>query len=599
LPDRTRQQHLASAFNRNHMANNEGGAIAEESRVNYVIDRVDTTSTIWLGLTMSCAQCHDHKYDPISQKDFYRFYAYFNNVAETGAPYDTAPLMSMPTDAQQQQLDAFAADIADLESRLQADPQPNPDELAQWSQQLLSSVEGPTWHQLPPTAFDSEAGATLAIASDNIIHVSGENPTNDTYTITLALPAGKLTALRLETFTDKAFKHGGLARSDSGNFVLTGIEAEVQGEQLRFASAEADFNQNGFPPTNAIDGNPSTGYAVLDTVDAHRDRVAIFTFAEPLHLEAPGEITVRLRHDSPHAHHNIGRFRLLSTSADAPALDQGTAPPAALIHALRTDPEERDAAQHDLITEAFSDHRRRTLQQQIDDVRAQRQAVESSSPQVMVMGERDDPRDTFILEAGAWDQYGQKVSTGTPGALHAMPGESGGNRLDLAQWLISEDNPLTARVAVNRFWQHYFGIGIVKTAEDFGVRAELPSHPQLLDWLAVEFVQSGWDVKHMHRLIVTSAAYQQSSRMTNSDLRERDPDNRLIARGPRRRLPSHVLRDQALALAGLLVEKTGGPGVNPYQPPGIWEEVTFGQISYTQSTGEDLYRRSLYTFWRR
>jgi hypothetical protein len=218
--------------------------------------------------------------------------------------------------------------------------------------------------------------------------------------------------------------------------------------------------------------------------------------------------------------------------------------------------------------------------------------------QTMVMEERPQPRDTFVLIRGAYDKPGAKVSPGVPSALTPLPSGAANNRLGFAKWLVDPTNPLTPRVTVNRYWQIFFGTGLVKTLEDFGVQGEWPSHSELLDWLATEFVRTGWDVKAMHKLIVTSAAYRQSSRLTPI-LRERDPDNRLLARGPRHRLPAMVLRDQALALSGLLVEKVGGPPVKPYQPPGIWEEMTFGQIKYQQDKGASLYRRSLYTFWRR
>lgn len=599
LENPTREQMLATAFNRNHMINNEGGRVAEESRVDYVIDRVDTTSTIWLGLTLSCAQCHDHKYDPISQREFYRFYAYFNNVAETGQIYDFQPRMPLPSEAQKQRLASLDDQLAELRAELEREPELDAEAQRAWTESVLAEAgDGEAWTLLRPESLASAEGATLMREPGHIVHVSGENPVNDTYVLTVTLPAGVTTGLRLETLTHPTFTRNGLARSDSGNFVLTEIEAELAGEKLAFAAAVADFNQGGFPPENAIDGRPDTGWAILGDINNHVNRTAVFTFAEPVEIEEPTAVTITLRHDSPHAHHNIGRFRLLATAAAEPALEQPSAPPTELVDALRQDGDARTAEQRELIAEAFAGHQRGEVQRRIEQTDQARRELRNQFTQVMIMRDRDHPRDTFVLKGGVWDQYGEKVSPATPSALHRLPEGAPANRLALARWLVSKENPLTARVTVNRYWQHFFGTGIVKTAEDFGVRAELPSHPDLLDWLAVEFRDSGWNVKHMHRLIVTSTAYQQVSRQ-DSHLREVDPDNRLIARGPRFRLPSHVIRDQALALAGLLIDKQGGPGVRPYQPEGIWEEVTFGQIGYSQSSGEDLYRRSLYAFWRR
>jgi hypothetical protein len=369
LPGATTEQKLATGFHRNLPLNGEGGRIAEESRIDYVVDRVDTTATVWLGLTLGCSRCHSHKYDPFTQKDYYRLFAYFNSIAESGAVDrggNASPVLSLATPEQTKRQQTLQTEVRSLEEQ------------------------------------EKKADAKL--------------------------------------------------------------KPEVQ-KKLK----------------------------------AKRDELA---------------------------------------------------------------------------------------------------AVNRTIVSVMVMEDLPKPRQTAILIRGAWDKPGEKVTHGTPASLPPLPKDAPPNRLGLAKWLVDANNPLTARVIVNRYWQLLFGVGIVKTAEDFGVQGEAPSHPELLDWLAVEFRESKWDLKTLLRLIVTSATYRQSSRVSPA-LRERDPENRLLARGPRFRLSSPIIRDQALALSGLLVERMGGPGVRPYQPPGIWEEMSFGRIRYTQDRGANLYRRSLYTFWRR
>lgn len=402
LPHATLNQKIATGFHRNHMLNGEGGRIAEESRVDYVVDRVDTTATVWLGLTLGCARCHDHKYDPFSQKDYYQLFAYFNNIAETGSVDrggNAAPILSLPTPEQSRRLAQLSQAIQELEKQKATIEKSLPTP-AEWQRQVCAQL------------------------------------------IRLPVPL-----------------------------------------------------------------------------------VAI--------LSLPDRI-----------------------------LKQQT------------------------VTKELADARKA-----LDD-------FNKTIPQTMVMEERPQSRETFVLIRGAYDKPGEKVGVGVPASLSSLPSGAPSNRLGFARWLVDPANPLTARVIVNRYWQLFFGTGLVKTLEDFGTQGELPSHPDLLDWLATEFIRTGWNVKAMHKLIVTSATYRQSSRWT-PELRERDPDNRLLARSSRQRLPAFVIRDQALELSGLLVEKLGGPPVKPYQPAGIWEEMTFGKVIYQQDKGPSLYRRSLYTFWRR
>jgi hypothetical protein len=417
LPNATNEQKLATAFLRNHMINGEGGRIAEENRVDYIMDMVETTATVWLGLTMNCCRCHDHKYDPLLQREYYQLFAFFNQTPVNGGGGDpqTRPIVELLGRDDQARLDAARAkataaarDLEALETKL------FPREKGK------SAADSPRAKGLPKTVLDA----------------------------------------------------------------------------LRPAPASRNRNQLGL-------------------------------------LE---------KHFAKEAEHT-GKLRALAQAVAA-----------------------RDEASRRIV-------------------------------RVMVMEDMPRPRDTFVLVKGLYNKPAAKVSAGTPAVLPPLP-PGPANRLTLARWLVAPEHPLTARVVVNRYWQQLFGIGLVKTPEDFGVQGERPVHPELLDWLAVEFIESGWDLKHLLKLLVSSAAYRQSSAVTRA-LAERDPDNRLLARGPRHRLPSWVLRDQALAASGLLVGTVGGPSVRPYQPPGIWEEITFGNKRYVQDKGDALYRRSAYTFWRR
>jgi len=431
LPSPTVDQRLATGFSRNHMINGEGGRIPDENRIDYVMDMTETMGTVWLGLTLNCCRCHDHKFDPLTQRDYYGLFGFFNQTPVTGGGGDpqTKPVLEVPSPDQTSRRTQIAQTIKSTTETIQ----------------LIEKRLFPK-----PTATTSNN--TTPPATSN----ASASPSSD-------LPKEIQETLNLD-----------LARRDGNR--ITKLAAH-------FKSAAPDYAQ---------------------------------------------------------------------------------------------------------ALESYS--------QLIGD----RSALEASIPKVMVMQDQAERRETFILSKGLYDKPKNAVSAALPAALvanHSNPA-SASNRLDLARWLIARDNPLTARVIVNRVWQQFFGIGLVKTAEDFGVQSEKPSHPELLDWLAADFIRSGWDLKQLCRSIVSSATYQQSSQAP-AELWERDPQNRLLARGPRFRMPSWMLRDQALAASGTLVETSGGPSVKPYQPSGVWEEATFGAKRYRQDQGDALYRRSLYTFWRR
>lgn len=612
LENPTRDQLIATGFNRNHMLNGEGGRIAEESRVNYVIDRVNTTSTTWLGLTMACCQCHDHKYDPISQVEFYQFYDYFNHVDETGrvdAGGNAKPILDLPTEKQLQRETDLRTEIAGLQSERKK--LVSAEKISAWEETLrqkISSGESrQQWKSLIPQKFVSRNGQTHEVKPGGSIFLSGKNPDKDIYEIVYPLTETTLSGLRLDALHHESFTNGGLARSDSGNFVLTDISLVISapdGTEVtpEIASAQAEFEQGSLTIEKAYDGNSNTGWAVLNPGNMKIDRSAMFLLDAPIAVAESSTLTVTLKFESPHKFHQMNWFRLSATSDTKPTLDGKNEIPAEVLAALKLEPQNRSAELKAALNKFYTETASEVVQldQQIEKTKTALTNHIKGYLETMVMRELPKPRETYRLQRGAWDNPDKslELTAGVPAVLPALPETAPPNRLTLARWLVDRENPLTARVTVNRFWQQFFGTGLVKTTEDFGTQGALPSHPELLDWLAVEFVDSGWNVKHMIKLIVTSATYQQSSRVT-PEQHERDPYNRLLARGPRYRLSSLALRDQALFLSGLLHEEVGGKPVKPYQPEGVWLEMTLGKIKYEQDHGEDLYRRSIYIFWRR
>lgn len=600
LPAATFEQKLATGFNRNHMINGEGGRIPEENRVDYVMDMTETMGTIWLGLTFNCSRCHDHKFDPITQEDYYSLSAYFNQTPVTGSGRSpkTPPILKAHTPDQQKSMAGIRTTIAKLEKSVSSRAAELASKQSDWEAEMLAKNSfGTLWTPLKPTSAEAKE-QTLSILGDRSVLVGGKKkPKNDTYIVKASATKQGVTGFRLEALKHKTMTWGGLSRSGSANFVLTEFEAGLDGKPLRFASAKATFEQGGLKVAGAIDGKKATGWAVWDGRIVDREHTAVFTLDQPIDLPANSELTFTLRHDSKHAEHLLGCFRISLTADADPTLTDGSLE---LLSAARTPAAKRTKEQASRIV---NEHRARdkTYGETRERIRTEKDRltkIDRAAAQVMVMEDMKKPRDTFILTRGLYNKPGKKVPMAVPASLHRLPAGVPRNRAGLAKWLTAKDNPLMARVIVNRFWQQIFGHGIVKTSEDFGVQGEFPKHPELLDWLASEFLESGWNVNHLLEVILTSAAYQRSSKVT-PDLLEADPDNRLLARGVRYRMPSWMIRDQALAASGLLNAKLGGAPVNVYQPAGIWEEATFGKKKYTQDSGDKLYRRSLYVFWRR
>ena len=632
LPDPTRDQIVATGFHRNLRLNGEGGRIVEEWAAETVIDRVETTGATWLGLTVGCCRCHDHKFDPITQKEFYQLFAFFNSNEENGVLDEfkgsaaekrnggnSRPVLALPTPADEAEAARLEEAVQAADQRVTNAEQELLKQQGDWEAGLLRQLaaQPEAWQPLAPTEVKSEGGATFTQQPDGSWLVSGKAVAQDTYTITAPIAAGELSGLRIEALPDPSLPGSGLGRT--GNFVLTGVEAEItaaslpQETSLPFTRAQASYEQKGYEARLIVEENSPgaakpkvrKGWAVDgNNSELRLPRTAMFLAAAPVAVPADATLIIRLKHESAFPNHTLGRFRIATTSLP-PAMVKldGGALPESLRVTLGIAPAERTATQAADLTKFYRENSDNPVSRAIAQAAAARKKLADAKagwPNTMVMRELPQPRQAFILKRGEYDKKGDPVERGLPAALPPMPEGAPMNRLGLAQWLVAPGNPLTARVWVNRAWEKFFGLGLVRTTENLGSQAEWPSHPELLDWLATEFVRLGWDMKAMQKTIVMSATYRQSSRVTPA-LLEQDPENRLLARGPRFRLPAELIRDQALAVSGLLKEELGGPSVRPYMPPNVWDETSkYGDMrGYKSDTGDGLYRRSLYTIWKR
>ena len=565
---------------------------------------------------MGCARCHDHKFDPFSQVDFYRLFAIFNGVPEHGKEgrlgYAT-PYMRVAVRGKDEEYEAIKRHVAECEAALSEEVARLDSPREAWIQRTieeLASAADP-WQILEPTDVDAIGAVDFESLGDGSYLATGDNLTHPTYVVQMKPGEGRVTGIRLEALTHDSLS-GGRLSSGNGNVILTDFTVQRtkaggdKPQTLKIARAVADYAQGGFPVNQAIDKDKASGWAV----DGHRkkeNRTAIFTFAKPVDVKEGDTLTVRLEHGSKYPRREIGRFRLSVTSMKDPDFQSTLGMPADVVEAIRTKPERRSAKQKARIAEYHGSVAEETkeIRRELNQARETlKQFEQDSTTYVMVMKEMDQPRETHVLNRGVYNQPGQAVTAGVPAAvLGDLPPEAPRNRLGLAQWLVSGKHPLTSRVIVNRYWAMLFGAGLVSTPEDFGLQGAYPSHPDLLDWLATEYPRLKWNTKDLLKLMVTSATYRQSSDFP-PQLRESDPNNVLLARMSRLRLPAEMIRDQALFASGLLVEKIGGRSVKPYQPAGLWSELSFQSKSrttdfYVQGSGDDLYRRSLYTFWKR
>ncbi len=767
LPDATLDQKIASGYVRANMSTGEGGAIIEEYQAKYGFDRTETTGTIWLGMTLVCARCHTHKYDPIAQKEYYGLLSFFNTLRESvmdGNAPNPDPAIQVPTPEESRRLEELKKLIAEGQSRIDA-PNPGLDERQKaWEQKWRSELTR-SWTVAAPSSHHSTSNAQFEVLADQSVRVSGPNPPKDIYQLSFKLGAGPLAALRLETLPDETLPQKGSSRADDGKFRLSEFEAEWsvprpdgsagEAHKLTFARAVADAAIKDREIEKAIDGKPDTGWQPTDAATVER-HAALFLLGETAQLPEGAEIRVQLKSEASVNRRALGRFRI-GFARDA-ALARLLAPPkqdswqilgplkageVAETLAKPLDPEREidpkkafpgvkeevrwagrgdldDGNDHVLVSSLHGVHglfylsrkisvahdqqaevsiraddgfrfwvngslageraepekpgqgplkvtirlhagdntllvkmvnvqgdsrfgfRQSPLDESVlpgdlapvfaaadqltpdqqnrvrnyfrrvaspdwrrdaDNVshwREEQEGLNKTIPSTLVAREEmEKPRDTFLLMRGEYDKVGEKVVRGTPAVFPPFPKDAPTNRLGLAKWLTLPNHPLTSRVTVNRYWQQIFGVGIVKTSDDFGMQSEPPSHPELLDWLATEFVQSGWNIQHLQKLMLMSATYQQSSRLS-PELLKRDPENRLLARGPRFRVEGEVVRDTALYVSGLLVDRLGGRSAKPYEPPGLWEAVSFNNSQkYVQDEGEGQHRRSLYTNWKR
>ena len=609
LPTPTVEQKIATGFHRNTQLNQEGGIDVEEARFETLVDRVNTTGAVWLGSTLGCSQCHNHKFDPFAQKDYYRMLAFYDNIeystygqgAEVVDRWIIEPELELPAPEQATRRTSLRLEADKL--RFEVDNRDLTKELGAFEAEI--AAQPPVWTPLEPMAFVAKSGAKLHKQADQSLLVTGEVQEKDTYTVTVRTSLEGITAFRLDALPDPSLPQKGPGRSSSGSFVVTGLSVAEGKTRVNLSRAAADINEKNRPAAQVIDSLPASGWGATADAEAGRPHFLVLETQRPLRSPsasaeaAPRTLTFTLDFQPgwPHVRSSLGRFRLSATTGPRPF--GGLPVPEDIRKILdRAGPKRTPEQQAALLawfrplassTDASRD-RLGQIQRELEDMKV---------VTALVMKERPgfDRPSTFLRNRGSFMSPGERVYAAVPAVFGPLPDDQPANRLGLARWLVSNDNPLTARVTVNRFWEALFGRGIVLTSEDFGSQGERPTHPELLDWLAVEFMEKGWSPKAILREIVTSATYRQSSRATPA-LFERDPDNRLLARGPRFRVEAEMVRDLALAASGELSPKIGGPSVYPVQPEGIWN-VPYSDLKWETSSGEDRYRRSLYTLIRR
>lgn len=610
LPQATPDQIVATGFHRCTPTNVEAGTEPEESRINQVLDRVNTTGAVWLGSTLECAQCHNHKYDPFTQEDYYRLMAYFNNTekeAERANPkvpgsiaFNGTPF-AMTGSGLNPEREKLEQEKTTLEAKMTAMKKDSAKLFSAWLKEANTKPSEPVQeHALDVVEFVSEAGASHRELDDGSILLSGMPADSDTYQIVLKGPALKnITGLKLEALTHESLPGQGPGRGDAKrpNFVLNTMEARLRlaaanddpGKLLAFTAATADFAQKGFDPAYAIDDDPKTAWAINPQFG--KPHWARFQFAAPLELTSQHELVITLV-QTYGGGRSLGRVRLSAVTGSLST----TPMPAAVAAVLKKPAQQRTRAERVQLRTHF--------EQEMPGLSAMKQQMTALEkklsslkvPTTEVMKELPQPRKSAIFKRGVYTDPVESVTAGTPAILPRT--EAPANRLGLAQWLVSRDNPLTARVTVNRWWSELFGHGIVTTLEDFGIKGAPPTHPELLDWLAVTFMEKGWSMKQMLRLMTTSATFCQDAAISPQML-ERDDANLLYARGPRFRLEAEGIRDHALSVSGLLSLQKGGPPIYPPQPDGLWRKVGGQQYDYATSTGEKKYRRGLYIVLKR
>jgi hypothetical protein len=603
VPQPTDETRTASGYNRLNLHTEEGGAQPKEYLAKYFADRVRNTSVVWLGASLGCAECHDHKYDPYAAKDFYSFGAFFADLEEV-AVGKQVPRLTLPTGEQKAQLQRLDGLLARVRKVLDTQTPSLDAAQTQWEGAVTRPEAG--WITLRPSTLLSSGGATLRLDKNDMITAAGERPETDRYVLAAHTEVVGITAIRLEVLPDESAPSKGVGRSENGNIVLSELRlsaapTEAPGglRSVQLQNASADFSQHGWPVEAAIDGDPETGWALLPKADQRHEAV----FETQADIGGPGGTLLVFDLDQQFGGaHAISRLRISVTAAPRPVRQGGEGGvPKDIKAILAIEPSQRTAEQKQAVAAHFRSiaPELKTARDELAKLSKQREQIQAEVA-TMLVSTAVEPRPIRILPRGNWlDDSGELVKPDVPSVILAMHTEKPrATRLDLANWMVSRDNPLVARVFVNRLWKLFFGQGLVKTLDDFGTQGAWPTHPELLDWLAVEFYDSGWDVKHMVRLMVTSNAYRQGS-TPSRELRERDPANLLLARQARWRIDAEFVRDNALAISGLLVETIGGPSVKPYQPAGYWSFLNFPQREYHHDHGDRQYRRGLYTWWQR
>ncbi len=579
LPNATLSQKVASAFHRNTMINEEGGVKPDQFRHEALLDRVNTTGAVWLGLTVGCAQCHSHKYDPITQEDYYRLYAFFNWAGDANNVSETVSVREQELFGWTEEQKKWAEELQTLRKEKAEHEK---------SESSLPALQSLAWNWSQPevTTVGASGSSILKITSDGSLLAKTHPAANDTLTVKLSLPPidgqpQQVTGIRLRTLTDPSLPSNGPGTAGNGNFVLSDIALRSGPTEHRFSRAWADHSQEKYPVADAIDASNATGWAINVTgaqvaqgIRMNALHEAIFALDQPI-AATEGAVTVVLRHEI-NMNYLIGHF----------AIDVSTA------SVLKDLPESRPGQ-----SKSQRDARIAELESLLPG--------KGTSVRQMVMTDAEQPQETFLLTRGEFlspDKNRGALQPGVPQAFSSsVPGTSRTsyrNRLDLARWLVSRENPLTARVIVNRIWGRYFGRGLVETDNDFGYQGSLPTHQELLDWLAMEFMESGWSMKQLHRTIVCSATYRQSSEVTDPEKFEKDSGNLMLGRQSRFRVEAEIVRDMALSASGKLNEKIGGPSVHLPQPDGIFD-FTQNKKDWPTATGPDRYRRTMYVMFYR
>ena len=676
LPNATLEQKVATGFHRNTLTNREGGIDREEDRVKQTVDRTNTTATVWLGLTFGCAQCHSHKYDPISQREYYKLYSFFNSAAETDI---AAPLhwelaaFKTAKKSWDKEYAKIKAEFAEAAKKYEKEQLPA--RQAEWEAKVMTATKG--WTVLDPVELTSAGGATFVKQKDRSYLLTNKRPPKDTYTIVAETDMTGITGIRLEVFPDKSLGGRGPGRANHGNFVLSEIKLVTQAlnrpleenlddfeadkeetanapslkeatgltkdekpakpagfakpsvkpakelrdpavknaeqnvaekaeepsdettekkpQSIELRNATADYSQKGWPVANSVDGKLETGWAVSNRFG--KPHQAYYELIEDVGFKGGTKLTFTLIQNYG-GEHTIGRFRISATTAPRP-IRYGKQLSKSIATIIMTPKEKRSRKQRIELAKYYRniDTEFQKLNRSEREHKKKEPKFPGTKAQALVKGKT--ARETRIHIRGDFLRKGAKVNHGTPAVLHFFKAVNGKpTRLDLAQWLMAADNPLTARVAVNRIWQHLFGAGLVTTTDDFGLRGEKPSYPNLLDWLAHEYRARKWSRKEMIKLIVQSAAYRQES-LSRPELEEIDPKNRFLARQNRFRMEAEIVRDVSLAAGGLMSEKVGGPSIRPPLPGDIAKLGYANSVRWATSSGEDKYRRGLYIFFQR